>query len=224
MNNQTKQKVNQLFPFVMLNPADESLMNISKIPAGRVVFQEGEPCGLVAFLLKGVIRVSKVGKSGKEIYLYRVREGEACILMISSVLAGIEYPATATVEEDVEAILLPISVFKRWMAQNEPMQQFVYRTLSQRLVTVMTIIEEIVFHKMDERVAEFLIEMKGEENLLTITHDAIAMELGTAREVISRIMKEFQLKGWVSLSRGKINILNRVALEKKAGLCDNVTE
>ena len=224
MNSQIKQKVSQLFPFFMLNPADESLMNISKIRAGQVVFQEGEPCGIVAFLLKGVIRVSKIGKSGKEIYLYRVREGEACILMISSVLASKDYPATATIEEDVEAILLPIPVFKGWMGKNEVMQQFVYKMLSERLVSVMTLIEEIVFHKMDERVAEFLIEMKGEENLLTITHDAIAMELGTAREVISRIMKEFQQKGWVSLSRGKINILNQIALEKKAGLCDKVTE
>lgn len=224
MNSQTKQKMNELFPFFMINTANESLMNISKINAGRVVFQEGEPCGIVAFLLSGVIRVSKIGKSGKEIYLYRVREGETCILMISSILANIDYPATATVEEDAEAILLPISIFKEWMGKNEAMQQFVYQTLSQRLVTVMTIIEEIVFHKMDERLAEFLIEMKGEENLLTITHDAIANELGTAREVISRIMKEFQQKEWVRLSRGKIYILNRVALEKKAGLCDNVTE
>lgn len=218
MDSQKKQKANQFFPFLMINPSDESLMNIQVINAGRVVFQEGEPCGMVAFLLKGVIRVSKIGISGKEVYLYRVKEGEACILMISSILAGIDYPATATVEEEAEAILLPLPVFKRWMSQNEAMQQFIYRILAERLVAVMTLVEEIVFHKMDGRVAEFLIQMKREGNILTITHDAIAMELGTAREVISRIMKEFQQKGWVSLSRGKINLLDLEALEKKAGL------
>jgi CRP/FNR family transcriptional regulator len=219
MDKKYVQSINELFPFLLKDKNNESLMNIAKIPAGRIVFQEGEECEFIAFILKGVIRVSKIGKNGKELYLYRVGSGESCILMISSILATIGYPATATVEEDVEVLILPVTLFKQWMQDNLELQKFVYKLLSERLVSVMTLIEEIVFHKMDARVAEFLLE-KGEGiKLLSITHDRIAMELGTAREVVSRIMKDFQRKGWIEMSRGKVKILDRESLRN---LC-NVT-
>lgn len=213
MDKEYVQLIEKLFPFLLTDKHNINLMNIMKIPAGRILFQEGESCEIVAFILKGVIRVSKVGKNGKEIYLYRVGAGESCILMISSILAAIGYPATATVEEDVEVILLPVHLFKKWMQENPDLQKFVYKLLSERLVSVMTLIEEIVFYKMDQRVAEFLLEKSMGENLLSITHDRIAMELGTAREVVSRIMKDFQRKKWIEMSRGKVKILNNEALK-----------
>lgn len=213
MDKHTEEKLKQWFPFLRITKDYESLVNIATIHPGKIIFQEGEPCEVIAFLLKGIIRVSKFGKNGKEVYLYRVKEGETCILMISSTLSGIGYPATATVEEEVEALLLPVPVFKKWLAENVKLQQFIYRTLSERLVSVMTLVEEIVFHRMDERVAELILEKGQERNILSITHDTIAMELGTAREVVSRIMKDFQRKGWVQLSRGKIEIVDRNGLE-----------
>ena len=219
MDKEYTQLIKKLFPFLIVEKGNESLMNIARIPAGRIVFQEGEACELIAFILKGVIRVSKIGKNGKELSLYRVSSGESCILMISSTLATIGYPATATVEEDAEVLILSVPVFKKWMQENHELQKFVYKLLSERLVSVMTLIEEIVFHKMDERVAEFLLENGEGVNLLSITHDRIAMELGTAREVVSRIMKDFQRKGWIEMSRGKVKILKRDSLEN---LC-NVT-
>lgn len=219
MDKQLIQLTRELFPFLLIDKNSESLINLAKIPAGRIVFQEGENCEIVAFILKGVIRVSKVGKNGKEIYLYRVGTGESCILMISSILATIGYPATATVEEDVEVLIIPVTIFKKWIQENLELQKFVYKLLSERLVSVMTLIEEIVFHKMDERVAEFLLEKGDGTDLLSITHDRIAMELGTAREVVSRIMKDFQRKGWIEMSRGKVKLLNRDSLQN---LC-NVT-
>lgn len=213
MDKNDTQLIRELFPFFILDQNSESLMNTAKIPAGRIVFQEGEACEVIAFILKGVIRVSKVGKNGKELPLYRVTSGESCILMISSTLASIGYPATATVEEDVDVLLLSVPVFKKWMQENLALQTFVYKLLSERLVSVMTLIEEIVFHKMDERVAEFLLEKGKGVPSLSITHDRIAMELGTAREVVSRIMKDFQRKGWIEMSRGKVTIISRDSLQ-----------
>lgn len=111
-----------LFPFLK----DNSLFVSKRIPKGTVIFDEGDQCGGIAFVLNGSIRVSKVGKNGREVVLYRVCRGDSCILTIASVLSNISYPATAIVEEDVEVILIPVQQFKMQMAINFELQQFTY--------------------------------------------------------------------------------------------------
>lgn len=206
-------KVHQFFPFFE-NPTIAFIQKA--IPKDTVIFNEGDECGTVAFLLSGSIRISKIGKNGREIVLYRLESGDSCILTISSVLANISYPATAVVEEDAEAILLSVQQFKELMTINPEFQQYIYKLLAARLLEVMTLVDEIVFHKMDERLIEYLLRhSKNDEDIIEITHEELASQLGSVREVISRLLKGFERDGLIQLSRGKVKIMHRSGLEEK---------
>lgn len=206
-------KTHQFFPFFE-NPTIAFIQKA--IPKDTVIFNEGDECGTVAFLLSGSIRISKIGKNGREIVLYRLGSGDSCILTISSVLANISYPATAVVEEDAEAILLSVQQFKELMTINPEFQQYIYKLLAARLLEVMTLVDEIVFHKMDERLIEYLLRhSKNDEDIIEITHEELASQLGSVREVISRLLKGFERDGLIQLSRGKVKIMHRSGLEEK---------
>lgn len=201
-----------LFPFLK----DHSLFVSKRIPKGTVIFDEGDQCGGIAFVLNGSIRVSKVGKNGREVVLYRVCRGDSCILTIASVLSNISYPATAIVEEDVEVILIPVQQFKMQMAINFELQQFTYKLISERFLEVMTLIDEIIFRRIDERLIEFLLKQASKDgDIIEMTHEELAIQLGTAREVISRIMKGLERDGYIQLSRGKVRIMNHSNLKER---------
>lgn len=208
----------KIFPFLTeLNDATLNPSLLTKIiPKGMKVFDEGDRCGGVPFILKGVIRVSKFGKNGREITLYRLTNGDACLLTITSVLSNIAYPATAVVEEEAEVVLLTVQQFTEMMKSNTYLQHFVYKLLSDRFLEVMTLIDELIFRKIDERLIEFLLgNSRQNGDIIEMTHDEIAIELGTAREVISRVIKSLEKEGYIQLSRGKVRVLNRKALEEK---------
>ncbi|WP_017755535.1 Crp/Fnr family transcriptional regulator [Calidifontibacillus oryziterrae] len=209
----------KLFPFfkdIRFENDVESLFVTKVYPKGTKVFDEGDHCGGVAFLLSGRIRVSKIGKNGREVILYRIKRGDTCILTISSVLSGITYPATATVEEEVEVVILTVKQFKALLARNSELQQFVYRLLSERFLEVVTLMDEIIFRKTDDRLIEFLLSHTQENgDIIEKTHDEIATELGTAREVVSRIMKSLERNGFIQISRGRVRITNRLLLAEK---------
>ncbi len=173
-------------------------------------------CEHVAFIVSGVIRVAKIGENGKEVNLYRVCRGESCVLTISSLLSHSPFPATAIVEEDVEALIVPKHTFAKMMTTNVELQTFVYDMMMNRFMTMMQMIEHIVFEKMDKRLIEFLLTRcdNSKTNMIEMTHEHIAVELGTAREVVSRILKQLERDGYVQLARGKVKIVD------KERLCD----
>lgn len=208
----------KIFPFLTeLNDATLNPSLLTKIiPKGMKVFDEGDRCGGVPFILNGVIRVSKFGKNGREITLYRLTSGDACQLTITSVLSNIAYPATAIVEEEAEVVLLSVQQFTEMMRYNSNLQHFVYKLLSDRFLEIMTLIDELIFRKIDERLIEFLLgNSRQNGDIIEMTHDEIAIELGTAREVISRVIKSLERAGYIQLSRGKVRVLSRKALEEK---------
>lgn len=205
-----------LFPFLLRAEDTTGLFAARRISKGTCFYNEGDDCDTVALVLNGSIRVSKIAKNGREVNLYRVQQGETCILTISSILSHSPYPATATVEQDSEVILLPVSKFQELMGTNPDFQTYIYRILSERLLEVLTFVEEVMFRKIDERVIEFLLNKLGQDgDTLTITHDELAVELGTAREVVSRIMKVLEREGSIALTRGKITLASRKQLEEK---------
>lgn len=210
-----------LFSFLEKIETDSEQKLITKIiPKGTKVFDEGDACGGVPFIIKGAIRVSKIGKNGREIILYRLKRGDACILTITSVLSNIAYPAIAVVEEEAEVVLLTVSQFKKAMACSTDFQHFVYKLLSDRFLDIMTLIDEIIFRKVDERLIEFLLTNSNKNgDIIEMTHDDIAVELGTAREVISRLIKNLEKEGFIQLSRGKIRVVSRQALAEKMSEC-----
>ncbi len=167
----------------------------------------GDPCPNIGFLLSGEIRVFKEGEIGREITLYEIYPGEACILNASSIITHTAYPATATAITDIEMLAMPEKVFRELLVLHEDMRTFIFRLFSNRLSLIIELVEEVAFGKMDERLMEYLIE-KAEDGKIFSTHRNIANDLGTSREVISRLLKDIERKGNIIISRKMIQLVN----------------
>jgi CRP/FNR family transcriptional regulator, anaerobic regulatory protein len=191
---------------------------LARIPAGRDIFVEGDRADGIALLLTGVVRVYKIGETGREITLYRFGLGESCILTANAILSRQSFPAIATVEQDAEAVMVPASAFREWVRRTDLWRDFLFTLLSQRLVSVMAIVDEVAFRRMDARVAGLLAQQGRTDPHIRITHQAIAVELGSSREVISRILEDFAGQGLVRTARGSIDILDAVGLAERAAM------
>lgn len=189
---------------------------LAQIPAGRDVFLEGDRVDSIALLLSGSVRVYKIGESGREITLYRFGNGSSCILTANAILSQKTFPAIATVEEDAEAVMIPAGVFRDWVKRYDLWRDFVFDLLSQRLSTVMAVVDEVTFQRMDRRVASLLMKRGRIENPVRITHQEIASELGSSREVISRLLEDFISRGSIRAARGVIEILDFEELESRS--------
>lgn len=189
---------------------------LTHIPAGRDVFFEGDRIEAIAILISGVVRVYKIGETGREITLYRFGNGSSCILTANAILNQTTFPAIATVEQDAEAVMIPATIFREWVSRHEIWRTFVFDLLSQRLSTVMAVVDEVVFHRMDRRVAALVMERGKNQNPVRITHQEIASELGSSREVISRLLEDFISEGYIQSGRGMIEILDFEALKSRS--------
>lgn len=180
----------------------------AKIPSGRDIFLEGDEVDGIALMMSGVVRVYKLGETGREITLYRFGEGESCVITANAILNQQDFPAIAQVEQEAEAVMIPAEVFSDWVRRYDPWRDFVFGLVSNRLVSVMEIVDEVAFHRMDRRVASLLLDRSKLQNPIMITHQEIANEIGSSREVISRLLEDFSDRALVSLSRGEIQILD----------------
>jgi len=188
----------------------------ARIPAGKDVFVEGDQAEAIALLISGVVRVYKIGETGREITLYRFGLGESCILTANAILSRKSFPAIATVEKDAEAVMIPAEVFRDWVSRHELWREFVFELLSDRLSTVMAVVDEVVFQRMDRRVAAWLLKQALRQNPIRTTHQEIAADLGSSREVISRLLEDFSQRGWVEVGRGTVEILDTNSLNSLA--------
>lgn len=215
------ERITLAMPF--LQRANASLINelkreaqFTRIPAGHDVFVDGDRVDGIALLLSGVVRVYKIGETGREITLYRFGLGQSCILSANAILSDKSFPAIATVEEDAEAVMIPADVFRKWVNKYDLWREFVLDLLSERLSTVMAVVDEVVFKRMDRRVASWLLNQAKFQNPMRITHQEIAAELGSSREVISRILEDFSREGLVNSGRGTIEILDFKGLKSRS--------
>ena len=202
----------QAFPFladadVELAAEFRSAVSRVRLPQGKQVFLPGERAGSLPLLIAGRIRVYKIGRTGREITLYRFGPGEACLLSANAILAGQPLPAAAVVEERCEAMLVPAASLRRWVQEHELWRRFVFDLMSDRLLDVLGIVDSVVFRRMDARVAALLLERARRQNPIRITHQEVAAELGTSREVVSRIIEHIAGAGLVRVARGRIEIL-----------------
>lgn len=188
----------------------------ARIPTGKDVFVEGDRADAIALLVSGMVRVYKIGETGREITLYRFGPGESCILTANAILSQQSFPAIATVEQDAEAVMIPADTFREWVHRSDLWRSFVFDLLSQRLTSVMAIVDEVAFRRMDTRVASFLLNRSRIHNPLHITHQEIAAELGSSREVISRILEGFASEGLIRPARGSIEILDFETLQNRS--------
>jgi CRP/FNR family transcriptional regulator len=203
----------------ILQRADPSLKReflqtafLARIPQGKDVFAEGDPIEAIALLISGEVRVYKIGETGREITLYRFGNGESCILTANAILSRQSFPAVATVQREAEAVMIPADAFRDWVRRYDLWRDFVFDLLSQRLSSVMTLVDEVAFRRMDARVAGFLLRRGGLQNPIPVTHQEIAAELGTSREVVSRILEDFVGRGLTRMTRGAVEVLDFHAL------------
>ncbi|MBX3056997.1 MAG: Crp/Fnr family transcriptional regulator [Anaerolineae bacterium] len=191
---------------------------LARIPANHDVFAEGGQIEAIALLLSGVVRVYKIGVTGREITLYRFGLGESCVLTANAILSQQTFPAIATVEQEAEAVMIPAAVFRDWVGRYDLWREFVFDLFSQRLTRVMDVVDDVLFRRMDARVARFLLERGQAQQSIPITHQEIAAELGSSREVISRILEDFAGQGLISPGRGRIELVDVDGLKSRAAM------
>lgn len=194
---------------------------IVRLEPGQFAFRSGDNCQAYLVLLSGSVRVQLMSDEGREITLYRIGSGNSCILTTSCLLSREDYPAEAIAETGVEAIAISHRLFETALDRFPRFREHVFDGFSSRLTNVIAKISELAFTSIDARLAGALLELdrKGE---VTITHQELGVELGTAREVVSRHLKRFESEGWVRLGRGQVTVTNaeRLQLICNPALCD----
>lgn len=164
------------------------------------------------FLYDGRIRVFQSSDSGREIVLYRVDAGESCVLTTACMLAEEAYNAEGIAETDVTAVVLPKVAFDRLAAEEDAFRNFVFAAYSRRLIDLLRVIDDVAFGRIDVRLAERLLTLGEGMKEIRTTHQALASELGTAREVISRVLNDFHKRDLIEQSRGVITFRNKAGL------------
>ena len=192
----------------------EAGSEIVSVPAGTQIFAPGQTADNLWLLLEGTVRVQQKSETGRDIFLYRVHAGESCVLTTACMLAFEDYSAEGTAETDVTAVAIPRQTFDDLVAKSKVFREFVFTAYSRRITDLFTLIDDIVFQRMDVRLATRLLELADGNGVVHATHAALGTELGTAREVISRTLSEFQRRGWVEQARGEVRLANREGLER----------
>ena len=187
---------------------------VTTVPAGQAICLENNQCVHLPIALSGVARVYKVSGEGKELTLYRVEAGESCILTASCILNQLAFPANAVAQTDMEAIVVPANEVHQWMHEYRDWRQYIFELIARRLGNVIELVEEVAFQRMDTRLAAYLHERSEQAEVIRKTHEGIATDLGTSREVVSRLLKELEQQGLVVLARGEVRILERGKLNK----------
>lgn len=182
------------------------------VPAGQVVFRQGDNCQNYLIVIEGCVKVLARAENGREIVLYRVKEGSTCVLTTACLLGHNAYPAEGITEVETTAVALPKTVFDDAINSDPEFRQFVFNTYAQRLSGLITLFEEVALGRLDVRLAQYLIKMAENTGRITATHQQLASELGSSREVISRLLKTFEKQGWIRLSRGQIEQIDIEAL------------
>lgn len=185
-----------------------------KVPAGTVLFDERQPCMGFPFLLTGSIKVIKAAPNGRVLPLYRVCPGETCIVTSSCLLGHVEYNARGETEGETSLIFLPREQFDSLLGAL-PFRDFIFRLFSERIIGLMQLVEEVAFHKLDQRLANLLL---GKGKTLHTTHQALADELGSVREIVSRLLKDLAEQGLVELGREQITVLDPAGLRRIAAM------
>lgn len=179
---------------------------LKEVPAQTHLYWEGDTCAGIAFVLSGEIRVYRCGENGREITLYEIGPGETCILNASCLVGNIAYPANAVTTTSCQFLYVAAQEFRRLIDTDATIRTYVFSLMSQRLTGVMELVNEVAFGRMDERLMDYLVE-KSTAGKLTATHQKIANDLGTSREVVSRLLKDFERQGRVRLARSEIRVV-----------------
>ena len=187
---------------------------VMHLPAGVQIFAEHQPCSGFPLLLSGSIKVIKSTANGRELLLYRVKPGGSCIVTSSCLLGHSDYNARGVAETPLVLVVLPVAVFARLITEHQPFRDFVFHLFADRIVELMQLVEEVAFARLDQRLAKLLLAKQGD--VLNVTHQQLAEELGSVREIVSRLLKGFAEQGLVKLGREQVEILDPAGLRRIA--------
>lgn len=182
------------------------------LKAGDHAFRPGSACSNYLMVKSGSVKVSVTTESGREIVLYRVQAGETCVLTSACLMSGADYDAEAVAERDSEAIILPKRAFEELLATSPRFRQFVFSTYGERLQSLIALVQEIAVKHVDRRLARLLLA-SAKAGVVETTHQSLANDLNTAREVVTRLLNDFAEKGWVVLARGRVTVHEPQALQ-----------
>ncbi len=213
--------IREALPFFdALEPVQQELLEnsitLKKIAAGTVMHGGADDLDGLFLVKKGQARAFIVSESGKEITLYRLLERDMCIFSASCMLRDISFDILVEAEKETEAFLIPSAVYQELMQSSLSVSDYTNRLMSSRFSDVMWVMEQVLFMSFDKRLALFLLEQSNIEgsNRLIITHENIARHMGTAREVVTRMLKYFAAEGMVELFRGGVILKNPEKLRK----------
>lgn len=203
-----------------LTPAQQKIISQSSqsrsVPSGTVLHNGSVDCLGLLLILSGQLRAYIISDEGREITLYRLFERDVCIFSASCVMSNIQFEVIIEAEKDSDVIVLPPHIYKKLMEESAAVANFSNQIMGSRFTEVMWLIEQIMWKSFDKRLAAFLVEESILDNTdsLKITHEKIANHLGTAREVVTRMLRYFQGEGLVKLSRGTIELTDKKKLEE----------
>ncbi len=181
-----------------------------QVPAGALLFDEGAPCRGFPFVLSGEVRVARGAPQGRALELYRVQAGEVCIVSASCLFGQASLAAHGATVQPTRLLLLPPAMFMRW-CDHEPFRRFIFGVFATRMADLIALAEAVAFQRLDQRLAAALL---GHGGTLHTTHQQLADELGTVREMVTRLLKRFERAGWVALARERVEILQPAALRQ----------
>jgi CRP/FNR family transcriptional regulator, anaerobic regulatory protein len=211
-------RLRALYPFLSELPPEEIRAVLDQnaqaavVPAGALLFEEGAPCRGFPLVLSGGVRVARGAPDGRSLELYRVTPGELCVVSTSCLFGRQALTAHGQTVERTELVLLTAAGFERWSAFPS-FRHFVFGLFADRLADLMQLVEAVAFQRLDQRLATALL---GHGATLRLTHQALADELGTAREIVTRLLRRFELSGWVVLGRERIELRDVGALRAVA--------
>lgn len=191
------------------------------VPGGAQVFREGDDCSNFLVVLDGIVRVSKPSEDGRELLLYYVHPGEFCVMTTACLLGGMEYEARGETVGDVVATHIPAPLFRELVHECEEFCQLVFQTMGLRMSMLMRLVEEVAFQRLDRRLATLLLQRStmpgeggGDGSHVHATHQELAADLGTSREIVSRTLESLESQGLVKLGRGRILLLDPTRLRE----------
>jgi CRP/FNR family transcriptional regulator len=197
------------FPFYgQMKPADAATLRGSvvrrELGKGQIMMGDNSRCTGIPMVMRGRLRLFRISDKGREMTLYHIREGELCIMAGVCAMGDVEYDFSIEAERDSVLAVIPPDTFKELLYRSEPFKVHVFNALAQKLIQSIETIEMLLFESIEERIMTYLQHNANAENEVKATHEKLAVELGSSREVITRQLKKLAEKGVIELKRGKI--------------------
>lgn len=186
-------------------------------PAGTVIFRPGEACEQLVLLSKGAVRVRMVSEQGREIELYRVLPGETCVLSVACLMGDRLYEAEGVAETELVGLAINRATFRKLLDGSQAFREMVLAVQTRRIYDLIGLVDEVAFHRTEARLASHLLARCDASGMVAETHQALAHEIGTAREVVSRRLKRLETAGIVALERGRVLVIDKQRLREMSG-------